>query len=125
MTGILLTGALLILLVVVLIALLCYEHAICGWLYRRLGRRRWLQVIGDPCAKALAEAEDHDPYPAGAADAPDPLDEHFSTAPRVVAGQDLDDSILVAEWQDAYAKYRAGVDIFAGAIHEPSPEVKQ
>jgi hypothetical protein len=55
----------------------------------------------------------------------DPVDEQFTTAPCVVAGQDLDDSILIAELQAAYDDYRRGVDIFAGARHEPSPEVKQ
>jgi hypothetical protein len=78
-----------------------------------------------PYLTEVEEAELGDPYPSEAADAPDPVDEHFSTAPRVVAGQDLDDSLLVAELQQAYADYRAGVDIFAGARHEPSPEVKQ
>jgi hypothetical protein len=55
----------------------------------------------------------------------DPLDEQFATAPRVVAGQDLDDMALIAEVQAAYARYRAGEDIYAGARHEPSPEVRQ
>lgn len=75
-----------------LYALLCHEHQIAGWLYRRLGPRRWLHVIGDPCAKALAEAEDvwyptdvaeedarRDPYPPEAADAPDGVDERFGS----------------------------------------------
>ena len=110
MTGILLTLALLILLTACLYLVVARPDLVAGWLYRLLGPRRWLRV---------------DPYPDDAAEAPDPLDEHFSTAPRVVAGQDIDDSILVAELQAAYAQYRAGEDVFAGAIHEPSPEVKQ
>ena len=128
MTGILIGCVVLILAVGALYALLCHEPHVAKVYYR---------LFPGQYAKALAEAEDvwyptdvaeadaRDLYPAEAADAPDPVDEHFSTAPRVVAGQDLDDSLLIAEWQQAYADYRAGVDIFAGARHEPSPEVRK
>jgi len=66
-TGILLTCLLLILAIGALIALIAYEHPICWWLYKRLGPRWWLRVIGEPCAQALAAALD-------------PVDEHFMTA---------------------------------------------
>jgi hypothetical protein len=102
MTGILLCCAALIVLLGALYIVLCHEP----WLAAHL--------------RSLLHREPADnPY------ALDPVDEHFTTAPRVVAGQDLDDSILIAELQAAYADYRAGVDIYAGARHEPSPEVKQ
>ncbi|WP_433078957.1 hypothetical protein ACQP1P_38805 [Dactylosporangium sp. CA-052675] len=78
-----------------------------------------------PFLRALRYRLRHDPEPFAIAPDPDPVVEHFTTAPKVVAGQDLDDSKLIAELQQAYADYRRGEDIFAGARHEPSPEVKQ
>lgn len=73
-------------------------------------------------------AHDPDPYVPEAAEAPDPVDEHFSTAPRVVAGSDLD--VVMAQLQLVNdltlmcARAAAGRDVVAGAPHEPSPEVR-
>lgn len=60
-----------------------------------------------------------------AADVPDPLDEHFNTAPFFSNGVPVVPGDWTAELVDAYDRYRRGEDVFAGAVHEPSPEVKQ
>lgn len=106
MTGILLCCAALIVLLGALYIVVWREP----WLAARL--RAFIRWMREP-------ADVRSPY------ALDSVDEHFTTAPHIVAGQDIDDSILIAELQAAYDDYRAGVDIFAGARREPSPEVKQ
>lgn len=73
----------------------------------------------------------HDTYPATAAEALDeacpvkPFTGDDAVAliatgdgPAVVAGDALDDSRLVGELLDAYARYRTGEDIYAGAPKE-------
>jgi hypothetical protein len=45
-------------------------------------------------------------------------EEVMAAGPSIVAGQDLDDSLLIAELQQAYARYRAGEDVYAGAPKE-------
>jgi len=70
----------------------------------------WYRLLHDPepCNPLLERRLDDIPLPA-----------------HIVAGQDLDDSKLIAELQLAYMRYRLGEDIFAGARHEQSPEVKR
>lgn len=48
-----------------------------------------------------------------------------ATAPVVVAGTDLEMSLLIGEIYGACNDYRDGRDPCAGAVREPSPEVKR
>jgi hypothetical protein len=67
----------------------------------------------EPCNPLLERRLDAIPLPA-----------HLAS-PQVVAGQDLDDSLLIREIYKACDDYRHAVDIFVGARHEQSPEVKR
>jgi hypothetical protein len=115
----------------------CRTNAIYGCM--RCGRTACPEHREHSCAELP------DTYPPEAAEAPDPVDDVHDTyerakyftgeeaapvkaevpPPTVVAGQDIDDSKLVRELQEAYAAYRRGVDIYAGARREPSPEVQR
>lgn len=86
-----------------------------------------------------------DVYPVEAAEAPDPVDQQLdvyerakyftdeevdsleatATAPAVVAGADLDMSILVGEIYRAFNDYREGIEVCSDARREPSPEVQR
>jgi hypothetical protein len=124
-TTILLCCLLLILLTGCLYLVAVRPDLVAAWLYRLCRNADPWSRRARLCSRLLAiKRPEVEPwYPtdvaeAEANEAPDPVDEHFSTAPRVVAGQDLDDSILIAELQAAYDDYRAGRDIFAGAPKE-------
>lgn len=86
MTTILVCCAVLIVAVGGLYVLLCHEPFLAACWYRMF--------------------PGEDPYVPEAADAPDPVDEHFKSSPRVVAGSDIDRQLAI-RWAEADAAFDA------------------
>lgn len=144
MSGILLGLALLIALLAALYVVVARPDLVAAWLYRllrdpdsRLGRR--LLVVQRPSRyEWLTEVQEAelgqygDPYPPEAAEAPDPVDEHFKSSPRVVAGSDIDRQLAIrrvktdAAFDALVAAQLADLDTHLSAYYVlPNPEVKQ
>lgn len=86
------------------------------------------------CTLERARRTDVSPYPPEAAETPDPVEQAYAevgdtfgfersrlldeVGPAIVAGQDLDNSLLMSEVEAAIAAYRRGEDVFKNAPKE-------